>query len=175
ASETKGIEPYSRSSPIEIFKPLFRFFVGGAGGARTHDRRIMRSTAPSTERAGCTDDTDHRIDGSRCAGIFRRAGPRTDPRMAGGNTPHPPGLRVHEARRGASHPGINSIHKPQHDFNMAAALSSHLVHVLGSTAPAPGPAGTGPSPPDDPGPCGYGYSAGPHRRAGKNPTESARR
>jgi hypothetical protein len=31
---------------------------GGAGGARTHDRRIMRSTASCTMRASCTDDTE---------------------------------------------------------------------------------------------------------------------
>ena len=32
--------------------------LGGAGGARTHDRRIMRTTAPCTMRASCTDDTE---------------------------------------------------------------------------------------------------------------------
>ena len=31
--------------------------LGGAGGARTHDRRIMRSMASCTTHASCTDDT----------------------------------------------------------------------------------------------------------------------
>ena len=31
---------------------------GGAGGARTHDRRIMRSTAPCIVRTTCTDTTE---------------------------------------------------------------------------------------------------------------------
>ena len=53
--------------------------AGGAGGARTHDRRIMRSTAPCGVRASCTDDTDHRTSGTRNAGIWR-AGPRAVPR-----------------------------------------------------------------------------------------------
>jgi AcrR family transcriptional regulator len=61
--------------------------AGGAGGARTHDRRIMRSSASCTIRASCTDGTGYRIHGSRCAGIIRRAGPRTGPRVAAGNTP----------------------------------------------------------------------------------------
>src|SRR5260370_14827605 len=54
--------------------------LGGAGGARTHDRRIMRSTASCTTRASCTDDTDHRTGGSHHAGTIWRAGPRTGPR-----------------------------------------------------------------------------------------------
>jgi hypothetical protein len=53
---------------------------GGAGGARTHDRRIMRSTAPCTTHASCTDDADHCTDGTHHAGIIWRAGPRTGPR-----------------------------------------------------------------------------------------------
>src|SRR5689334_5443231 len=32
--------------------------AGGAGGARTHDRRIMRSTATCTGRTACTDTTE---------------------------------------------------------------------------------------------------------------------
>jgi hypothetical protein len=63
----------------------FRIFTqvnpGGAGGARTHDRRIMRSTATCTKRANCTDATDHRTDSTRRAGIIRRAGPRPGPRL----------------------------------------------------------------------------------------------
>ena len=48
---------------------------GGAGGARTHDRRIMRSTAPCTERSSCTVRMCYRADGARRAGIIWRAGP----------------------------------------------------------------------------------------------------
>ena len=32
--------------------------LGGAGGARTHDRRIMRTTAPCTVLTTCTDTTE---------------------------------------------------------------------------------------------------------------------
>jgi len=41
-----------------------------ADGARTHDRRTMRTTAQCTERASCTDATDHRTDGNHRAGII---------------------------------------------------------------------------------------------------------
>jgi len=63
-------------------------YVGGcgAGEARTHDRRIMRSTAPCTVCASCTDKTDHRAHGTRRAGIIWCAGPRTGPRVLAGNT-----------------------------------------------------------------------------------------
>src|ERR1035438_7406109 len=44
--------------------------VGGAGGARIHDRRIMRSTASCTTHASCTDDTRYRTDGARRSGII---------------------------------------------------------------------------------------------------------
>jgi hypothetical protein len=54
--------------------------LGGAGGARTHDRRIMRSTASCNTHASCIDDTHHCTDGSHHAGIIWRAGPRTGPR-----------------------------------------------------------------------------------------------
>jgi len=40
-----------------------------ASGARTHDRRIMRSTASCTMRASCTDGAGYRTGGSCCAGI----------------------------------------------------------------------------------------------------------
>jgi mRNA interferase RelE/StbE len=36
---------------------FYSVLLRGAGGARTHDRRIMRSTAPCTECATCTDGT----------------------------------------------------------------------------------------------------------------------
>ena len=32
--------------------------LGGAGGARTHDRRIMRTTAQYTECPSCTDTAE---------------------------------------------------------------------------------------------------------------------
>jgi hypothetical protein len=57
-----------------------RIAAGGAGGTRTHARRIMRSTPPCTTRASCTDDTEYRTDGTHRAGIIRRAIPRTIPR-----------------------------------------------------------------------------------------------
>jgi hypothetical protein len=62
------------------FQTFIPVLLGGTGGARTHDRRIMRSTAPRTERSTCTDDTDHCTDGIHHAGIIWRAGPRTGPR-----------------------------------------------------------------------------------------------
>ena len=34
--------------------------AGGAGGARSHDRRIMRTTATCTARTSCTDTTEPR-------------------------------------------------------------------------------------------------------------------
>jgi hypothetical protein len=54
--------------------------TGGAGEARTHDRRIMRSTALCTTRASCTDDTGYCTDGTHHTGIIWCAGPRTGPR-----------------------------------------------------------------------------------------------
>jgi hypothetical protein len=58
--------------------PQFR--LGGAGGTRTHGRRIMRSTAPCNERASCTDGTGHGIACTRTTGIIWRGVPRTVPR-----------------------------------------------------------------------------------------------
>src|SRR2546430_14912890 len=54
--------------------------LGGAGGARTHDRRVMRRTASCIRHASYVDDTDHFTDGTHHAGIIWRAGPRTGPR-----------------------------------------------------------------------------------------------
>jgi hypothetical protein len=47
-----------------------RMVKRGAGGARTHDRRIMRSTAPCAMRPSCADDTNHCTDGASRAGII---------------------------------------------------------------------------------------------------------
>jgi hypothetical protein len=52
-----------------IFRTFSQFRLGGAGGARTHDRRIMRSTASCTMRPSCTDGTRYRTDSTRRAGI----------------------------------------------------------------------------------------------------------
>jgi len=52
------------------FRTFIHILLRGAGGARTHDRRIMRSMTPCTDRASCTDRTDHRTDGIRGAGII---------------------------------------------------------------------------------------------------------
>lgn len=55
-------------------------------------RRVRETGKPigpvarDLDQRGRTDDTDHRIDGTCCAGIIRRAGPRTGPRGAAGNT-----------------------------------------------------------------------------------------
>jgi hypothetical protein len=68
------------SQPGQITGFRRRGYVCGAGGARTHDRRIMRSTASCNTRASCIDNTDHCTDGSHRAGIIWRAGPRTGPR-----------------------------------------------------------------------------------------------
>lgn len=54
--------------------------LGAGERIRTADLPFTRSAAPSIEGASCTDDTDHHTDGTRCAGIIRRAGPRTGPR-----------------------------------------------------------------------------------------------
>jgi hypothetical protein len=74
--------PHGGCSPDQPARPNQRFpqvKVCGAGGARTHDRRIMRSPASRTTRANCTDDAGYRTDGTRHAGITWRAGPRRGP------------------------------------------------------------------------------------------------
>jgi hypothetical protein len=48
ATQSQG--PDNRASP--------QLRLGGAGGARTHDRRIMRTTASGTVSASCTDTTE---------------------------------------------------------------------------------------------------------------------
>ena len=61
-----------------------RKLEGGAGGARTHDRRIMRSMLDNHRAASCIVRTGYRTDGTRRAGVFRRPGPRPGPRGAAG-------------------------------------------------------------------------------------------
>ena len=55
--------------------------LGAGERIRTTDVPFTRSTALRAVCASCTDDTDQRIDGSRCAGIISRAVPRTVPRQ----------------------------------------------------------------------------------------------
>jgi hypothetical protein len=54
--------------------------AGEAGGARTHGRRIMRSTLTSHSVASCTVHTEHRSDGTHGAGIIEHPGPQAGPR-----------------------------------------------------------------------------------------------
>jgi AcrR family transcriptional regulator len=49
-------------------------------GARTHDRRIMRSALANCARPSCAIGTCYRTDGARCAAVSRRPGPRSGPR-----------------------------------------------------------------------------------------------
>ena len=77
-----------------------------AGGARTHDRRIMRSTASCNMRASCTDSTGNRTNDARDTGIIWWPGPRTGPRL-GALLPYSPLLCVtplwHHATRCPPH------------------------------------------------------------------------
>ena len=54
--------------------------LGAGERIRTAGLPFTRSPAACTDRASCTDDTGNRADGTRCAGIIPRAGPRTGPR-----------------------------------------------------------------------------------------------
>ena len=92
-----GIGP--RNGPQAI--PEVRITAGGR----------VRSTAPCTTVANCTDDTNHRTDGTHYAGIIRRAIPRTIPRPATagatqryhapGGLRHPERLKRRRARQPA--------------------------------------------------------------------------
>ena len=53
----------------DTFRTLFRVMLRAAGGARTHDRRIMRTTAQCNTCASCIYGTGYRTDGTRRAGI----------------------------------------------------------------------------------------------------------
>jgi hypothetical protein len=55
--------------------------LGAGERDRTADLPFTRSPALCTDRASCTDDTDHRTDSTHHAGIIRSAGPRTGPRL----------------------------------------------------------------------------------------------
>jgi hypothetical protein len=70
--------------------------AGGAGGARTHDRRIMRSMASCIARASRTNTTEP-CRRSPCAHwLHRWLGPRTGPRL----TPVVSRLRLHNVTVG---------------------------------------------------------------------------
>jgi len=75
-----ALTQYNRPLSAGTFRTFKQVTSSGAGGARTHDRRIMRTTAPCTSCASRTDDTGYRTDGTHGAGIVRRVGPRTGPR-----------------------------------------------------------------------------------------------
>jgi hypothetical protein len=68
------------SQPGQITGFRRRGYVCGAGGARTHDRRIMRTTARRSRRSTCTDTTEpcHRWPSLHC--MHGWLGPRTGPR-----------------------------------------------------------------------------------------------
>ena len=51
-------KPYRQSLSARASRTFMQIWLRGAGGARTHDRRIMRSQARGTERATCTDTTN---------------------------------------------------------------------------------------------------------------------
>jgi hypothetical protein len=71
-----NVPPTSLHEPT----PNVGITAGGAGRARTHDRRMTRGTLSCLTCASCTDITGHRTDRTRWAGIIRRRGPRTGPR-----------------------------------------------------------------------------------------------
>jgi len=135
-----------------ISQTFIQVVLRGAGGARTHDRRIMRSTASCTIRASCTDGTGYRIDGSRCAGIIRRAGPRTGPRVAAQAMPHdrnpalhdqhpPCGPQGHPARRRGD--GSSAWHGPigrRRRNSESGAATDRRQGRPGQPADAPPPA-----------------------------------
>ena len=58
-----------RTSPTKPRSKRVKYLVGRVG-LETHDRRIMRSTAPCAISASCADDTIHCTDGTHRAGII---------------------------------------------------------------------------------------------------------
>ncbi len=71
----------SRPLPARRFRTFDQATTGGAGGARTHDRRIMRTTARRSRGSTCTDTTEpcHRWPSLHC--MHGWLGPRTGPRL----------------------------------------------------------------------------------------------
>jgi hypothetical protein len=70
----------TRQSPVHETKIQKGKTASGAGGARTHDRRIMRSTASCTVGASCTDTAEPCRWWPRLHWLHRWLGPRTGPR-----------------------------------------------------------------------------------------------
>jgi hypothetical protein len=70
----------SQPLPARMFRIFIQVRCSGAGGARTHDRRIMRTTARRSPRSTCTDTTEpcHRWPSLHC--MHGWLGPRTGPR-----------------------------------------------------------------------------------------------
>ena len=113
----------SEIAELQVFAQVTRELSGlkesGAGGARTHDRRIMRSLPTCNAVSSCTDGTDHRIDGTHRAGITWRAIPRTIPR-----TTTAPATQRHHALSEPGHPeGLTT-----------AARSTVCAHRTGPSA-----------------------------------------
>jgi hypothetical protein len=71
---------YIRPLPTMMFRKFMQIKCSGAGGARTHDRRIMRTTARRSRGSTCTDTTEpcHRWPLLHC--MHGWLGPRTGPR-----------------------------------------------------------------------------------------------
>jgi hypothetical protein len=69
-----------RLMTVGTFRTFIQQTLRGAGGARTHDRRIMRTTARRSRRSTCTDTTEpcHRWPSLHC--MHGWLGPRTGPR-----------------------------------------------------------------------------------------------
>ena len=87
SDDTRSRSARVRADSLDVQPPavgLIRIYTrhtnGGAGGARTHDRRIMRTPAPCNMRSTSTNDTRNRTDGTRRTGITWRPIPRTIPR-----------------------------------------------------------------------------------------------
>jgi hypothetical protein len=69
------------SQPGQITGFRRRGYVCGAGGARTHDRRIMSSLAWRSGCAACTDTTDTCRHDAHSTHFRQWLGPRTGPRL----------------------------------------------------------------------------------------------
>jgi len=118
----------SRPLPAETFRTFEQVTPGGAGGARTHDRRIMRSTASCAMRASCTDGTGNRADGVRRAGIVWRAGPRTGPRRQA-----PMSLRPATVRNIAKSADLRPCDQVRRSRSRQAVLQTAAIRSLNRT------------------------------------------
>jgi hypothetical protein len=78
--------PTDPQSPVRDFSK-HSVLPGAPLRNRTVDLLLTISTAPSAERASCTDPTGYSTDSTGCAGIIRRAVPRDVPRAPPGTVP----------------------------------------------------------------------------------------